>query len=279
VGERPGLAAEDLATFARQRLDPDRQSIERLIATLSGLGLGVSDAISRARQILDRMRLEDDETLVGSLDAGRSDLKDGILAARELRELVDDEDRVRVLRAAKTTLERNGQDLSDAGREALELGREVLAARTYVERFAELRGNAETVRAEREAAWVQARTDLEGVIAALREQAAPLLGQLNEARQAEFEERLRQAEVPIDANFDDGPSRDSLAARAAQLPGLIDHLREEIGKNEGRNVRRVAARDLFTDPVRGEDDLDALLGRIRDAAEHAFNDGDYFLLT
>jgi hypothetical protein len=279
VGDRPGLATEDLASFARKRLDPDRESIEVVIATLSGWGLGTSEVISRARQILDRMRFEDDETLVGSLDAGRSDLKDGILGARELRELIDDEDRVRVLRDAKEALESNGQDLSDAGCDALELGREVLATRTYVERFAELRGAVETVRTEREAAWTQARTDLEGIIADLRERAAPLLGQLNEARQAEFEERFRQAEVPVEATYDDGPSRDSLTARAAQLSDLIDHLREEIGKSEGKNVRRVAVRDLFTDPVRGEDDLEALLGRIREAAESAFNDDDYFLLT
>jgi hypothetical protein len=279
VGDRPGLATEDLAAFARLRLEPDRQAIERVVATLSGLGLGVSEAVSRARQILDRMRLEDDETLVGSLDAGRSDLKDGVLSGRELRELIDDDDRVHVLRAAKATLETNGEDLSEAGREALELGRQVLSARHYVERFAELRGAVETVRTERETAWTQARADLEAAVAELRERAAPLLGQLNEARQAEFDERLRQAEVPAEATFDDGPSRDSLAARAAQLPGLIDHLREEIGRNEGKNVQRVAARDLFTDPVRGEDDLEALLARIRNAAESAFNDGDYFLLT
>lgn len=279
VGERPGLATEDLATFARLRLEPDRQSIERVVAMLSGLGLGVSDAIGSARQILERMRLEDDETLVGSLDAGRSDLKDGILGARVLRELIDDDERVQVLRAAKAALEINGQDLSEAGREALATGREVLSNRSYVERFAELRGAVETVRTEREAAWTQARDDLEAVIAHLRESAAPLLSQLNEAQQAEFEERLRQAQVPHEATFDSGPARDSLAARAAKLPGLIDHLREEIGRSEGKNVRRVAARDLFTDPVRGEDDLDALLGRIREAAENAFNDDEYFLLT
>jgi hypothetical protein len=279
VGERPGLATEDLALFARQRLEPDRQSMERVMATLSGLGLGVSDAISRARQILNRMRVEDDETLVGSLDAGRSDLKDGILAGRDLRQLVDDEDRVGVLRAAKASFETNGQDLSDTGRRALQLGREILETRSYPERFAELRGAVEAVRAERQMAWAQARTDLELVIADLRERAAPLLGQLNEARQAHFEERLGQANVPVEATFDNGPSYDSLAARAAQLPSLIDQLREEIGKNEGKNVRRVAARDLFTEPVRGEDDLKTLLRRIREAAENAFDAGDYFLLT
>jgi hypothetical protein len=41
----------------------------------------------------------------------------------------------------------------------------------------------------------------------------------------------------------------------------------------------VAARELFREPVRNEDDLEALLRRIRDAAEDALKDDAYFLLT
>ena len=44
-------------------------------------------------------------------------------------------------------------------------------------------------------------------------------------------------------------------------------------------MRRVAARDLFSEPVRSEDDLEALLMRIREAAEEVLKDDEYFLLT
>ena len=279
VGDRPGLATEDLASFARERLEPDRESIEQTYATLGGLGLSAPETMSRARQMLNRMRTEDDETLVESLDAGRSDLKDGISTARQFSELLDDEQRVQVLRHAREVMERNGQDLTETGREALEQGREILRARHYVQRFAELRGAVATVTSERQRVWEAARDHLRDVVAAVREQTSALLDQLSEGRRAEFEDRLHALDVDADATFEDGPSRDGLVARAAQLPAVIDMLREEIGKSQGKTVRRVAARDLYTDPVRSEEDLEALLTRIREAAEDALKDGAYFLLT
>jgi hypothetical protein len=279
VGERPGLATEDLAAFARERLDPDREIVESVAAMLTGLGLGLPEPIAPARQILLRMRGEDDETLVRSLDAGRADLKDGILATRDLHELLTDEERLIVLRTASSLLGTDGRDLSAAGREALELGREILRTCEHVGRFAELRGAVETIRTERAAAWQDARQGLETLVAEVREQAGPLVDQLTEAQRVEFEQQLDRAVVPSEADFETGPSRDALLARAAQLPALIDDIRAEIGRTQGRRVRRVAARELFGEPVRDEEDLETLLKRIREAVEEALKDGDYFLLT
>ena len=278
VGERPGLATEDLASFARQHLEKDREGIETVAATLSGLSLAMPEPITRARQILSRMRTEDDETLVESLDAARSDLKDGVLAARELKDLIEDPDRLAILREAQSLLGRDQGDLSDAGSEALETGREILRMNQYVERFAALRGVVEALRAERQTAWEQARDRLRRAIETVREEAAPLLDQVGEAQRAEFVSRLSVVERASQDTFESGASRDSLVARATQLPGLIDGLREALASGEGRSVRRVAVRGLFADPVRTEEDLEGLLARIRNAGEETLNDGDYFLL-
>ena len=278
VGERPGLATEDLASFARERLEKDREGIETMCATLSGLSLPVAEPITQARQILARMRAEDDETVVESLDAARSDLKDGILAARDLKDLIEDPDRVTILREAQSLLSRDQHDLSPTGTEALETGREILRMRQYVERFAALRGALDAVRAERQTAWEQARDRLQQVIEGVREEAAGLLDQVGEAQRAEFLDKVSAAEQVSQETFESGASRDALIARATQLPSLIDGLREALASSEGRTVRRVAVRGLFADPVRTEDDLEGLLSRIRNAGEEALNDGDYFLL-
>ena len=279
VGERPGLPTEDLASFARQHLEKDREGIETISATLSGLGLELSEPIARARQILARMRSEDDETLVESLDAARADLKDGVLAARELKELIEDSERVGVLRDAQSLLGRDGHKLSSAGAEAVESVREILRMRHYVERFPELRGAVETVRADRQTAWEQARDRLQQAVESVREEASVLLDQVGEAQRAEFVSQVDAAELASHEAFETGPSRDTLMATAAQLPGLIDELREALARNEGRTVRRVPVRGLFAEPVRSEEDLEGLLARIRNAAEVALNDGEYFLLT
>ncbi len=277
IGERPGLATEDLATFARQHLDADRENIEALSATLTGLGLELPESISKARQILMRMRTEDDEDLVQSLDGGRADLKDGILAARVLKQYVDDE-RLEVLRRARLVLSSDGQDLSEAGRDALRMGREILRTCAYAGRFAELRGASETVEAERQAAWEEARELLQHAIDEVRDQAAGLLDQVGEGTREEFEARLRSIAVPDDMRFTDGPLREVLLVRAAQLPQMVDDLRVEIGRRQGKEVHRVAVRELFSEPVRNEEELEALLDRIRAAAEEVLKDEQYFLL-
>lgn len=277
VGERPGLATEDLAGFARQHLEADRENVEALWATLTGLGLQLPESISKARQILTRMRTEDDEELVQSLDAGRADLKDGILAARVLKQYVTDE-RLEVLRRAGRVLSSESQDLSEVGQAALMTGREILRTCAYTDRFAELRGAIEIVETERQAAWEDARDQLRHAIDEIRDQAAGLLDQIGEGARTEFESRLRSVAVTDDASSADGPSREAMLVRAAQLPRLVDDLRVEIGRRQGKEVRRIAVRELFSEPVRNEEDLEALLDRIRAAAEEALRDDDYFLL-
>ncbi|MDQ4145722.1 MAG: BREX system P-loop protein BrxC [Actinomycetota bacterium] len=279
VGERPGLATEDLAAFAREQLELDREKVDSVFDTLIGLALGTPEPVDRVRQILRRMRSEDDETLVRSLDAGRADLKDGILAARDLHELLGDKDRLETLRAAREVLERDTTSLTVAGRRALDLAREILRTRTFGGRFPELRGAVETLRAEHESAWEEARDDLDSMIAEIRERSAPLLDLLTDAQRAEFSERLEAVAVSPDANAAHGPSVETIRARAERLPTLLDDLRAEIGRTEGKSVRRVSIRDLFNEPVRDEDDLEALLKRIREAAEEALKDDEYFLLT
>jgi hypothetical protein len=277
VGERPSLGTEDLASFARQHLEADRENVEALWATLTGLGLELPDSISRARQILTRMRTENDEELVQSLDGGRADLKDGILAARALKQYVDDE-RLEVLRRAGHLLSYEGQELSEAGQAALMTGREILRTCAYTDRFPELRGTIEIVETERQAAWEDARERLRHAIDEIRDQAAGLLDQIGEGARAEFEARLRNVAVPDGATSADGPSRETMLVRAAQLPRLVDDLRVEIGRRQGKEVRRIAVRELFSEPVRNEEELEALLDRIRAAAEEALRDDDYFLL-
>jgi hypothetical protein len=225
------------------------------------------------------MRGEDDEMLVRSLDAGRGDLKDGILATRDLHELLGDRDRLETLRQARDNLGRDGADLSEPGRQALDTGREILRPRVFVARFAELRTAVEVVRADRGAAWEEARDQLQSVIAQVREQAAPLLDLLTEAQQAELTQRLEAVSIPADATLETGPAIETIRVRTAQFPALIDELRAAIGRNQGKTVRRVAARDIFSEPVRSEGDLEALLTRIREAAEEALKDDEYFLLT
>jgi hypothetical protein len=277
VGQRPGLATEELAAFARKHLQADRERISTINATLHGLGLQLPESISRARQTLDRMNSEDDEALVQSLDAARADLKDGIVAARLLDEHLD-ADRVAVLRRARELVSIPLEGGSTSAEVAYQVVRDILGGASYVSRFPELRGAVESIEAERQLAWIQAKDHLELMIDRTRADIALLLPQVGEAVRDSVDQLLAGA-IPPDASFERGPSRDALLARAAGLGGIIDDLRAKIAGDPDVAVRRVRVRDLFAEPVKTEDDLEAMLVRIRAAGEDALANGEYFLLT
>ena len=278
VGERPSHATEELATFARTRLEPDREKIEEISATLQGVGLSLPDSIRRVRELLARMGIEDDETLVASLDAGRADLKDGVFAARKLIAYLNGAE-LDVLRQAKEIFSRPTGYLSDVGSAAWETGTEILRTAAYVRRFAELRGAVETIEAERAQAWMSAREGLVHVITGVREQAIPLLDQVGEGARKDFEVQLSALDPPASSSAEEAPTTDALHARVGQVRSLFDDLRQAIGRRHGKVVRRVRASELFTEPVGNEDQLEALLNRVQTTAEEVIRDGEYFLLV
>lgn len=279
VGERPGLATEDLASFARKHLEPERERLDLVSARLTGIGLDPPEAVVRAGRLLKRIRTEDDEELIQSIDGGRADLKDGILAGRVLEDYTEGERHEALAESQKAVAVDDVSDLGQAGRKALQEGREILAAGKYVDRYTDLRAAVEAVRVEREQAWASARKKLDDVVTEVEQQAQQLLDLVTDAVRDDFLARVKAAKSETEAPGAARPARQTLLVQAAELPALIDDLRAEIGRRTGKTVRRVPVRDLFAEPVRSEDDLEALLSRIQAAGEEALKDGDLFLLV
>jgi hypothetical protein len=276
IGEKPPVASSELAAFARRRLEDDRENISYLTATLAGMQIPLPESVTRAASTLSRVRTElDDDAVILALDVGRADLKDGVLTARDMRVLIDDDGNLATLSAARRELG-DETELAAAAREACAIGREILDAAAWPVRFAELRGAVETVRAARSERWDDARRELDEAMTAAREQAGPLLDQVTDAVRAEFEGALRAMVVPDDADMGTGPTREAMLARAGRLPHLINDLRAGVGRDTP--TRRVRIVDLYTEPVRSEDELTALLARVRHAAEAALDADEYFLL-
>lgn len=276
VGEKPPTATSELAQFARKHLEGDRETVTNLTATLTGMQVPVPDAIARVTNTLGRLRTEeDDDALIAALDASRSDLKDGILSARHIRELLDAEDAMDTLAAARRELT-DAVELPDGAAQACARGREILTSGTWPQDFAELRGVLETVRAAREERWEEARRELTDAITSAFEQAAPLLDQVSEGVRTEFESTLHKLRVDDDADRRSGPSREAMLARAGRIPQLLNDLRASIGRDTP--TRQVRIVDLYSEPVRNEGELAALLARVRQAAEEALEAGEYFIL-
>jgi hypothetical protein len=67
-----------------------------------------------------------------------------------------------------------------------------------------------------------------------------------------------------------------MRANAARLPQLINNLRASVGRDTP--TRQIRIVDLYTEPIRNEEELKALLDRIRLSAEETLDAGEYFLL-
>jgi hypothetical protein len=277
VGEKPPVSTTELAAFARKHLEDDRENVVYLTATLAGMRISLPESVNRAASTLQRLRTEqDDDALILALDSGRADLKDGVLAARSIRDLLDDASNLAVLSNAQDELSRGGPELAAAALDSLDTGREILSSGTWVERFAELRGVVETVRTARRELWDEARRRLDESVTEAREQAAPILDQVTDASRAEFENALNEMSISGDATRETGPSSESMAVRAARLPQLVNDLRASVGRDTP--TRQVRVVDLYTEPVRNENELKALLERIRLSAEEALDAREFFLL-
>lgn len=277
-GERPAILTEELASFARRQLGPDREQIDATLGTLRGLELEPPETVLRAKELLERVRNDDDPGVVTALDAGRSDLKDGIRAARSLADLLGQDDAVSTLRQAQRTFTGPASDFSEAASEAHGRGVEILQGRSYVDRFPELRGALETVVEERRERWREAAEQLEGAISRARAEVDRLASKLPGGSREEFDHQLQGLELSGDASFETGPSSASLMVRASKTEEIVDDARAEASRPQGGEIVRARVSELFPDPVRSEEDLEVLLDRIRRAAEEAIAEGKTFFL-
>ena len=279
TGARTSIVTEQLALAIVEGLAIDRERIGRLAATLQGAGLKVPDSIQAAHSVLSRSVAEGEEERINSIDGARTAIKDGVLAARKLDELLAEHDRFELLRAADRLAAAPDLDLSEAGEIRLASIRSVLETADFVDSFAELKGAIEGIDEERREAWEEALRTLQERYEQARSEADAALQQLSKSDQEELLRPLDRFEPVSIWSFEDGPVTDRLRALAGDLLSEVDRIRWEAGEAAGVEVVQVKARQLYAQTVKSEEELEALLGAIRAAADEALGDGKYFQLS
>lgn len=279
TGERTPIVTDQLADAIVKGLTEDRQRLFRLAATLQGAGLKVPDSIEAANRVLARTVSEEDEERIGSVDAARLDIKEGVLAARKLDDLLADDGRLELLRSAQHIVTSPPHDLSNASVERVAEMRGILDSADYAGRFAEIKSSAEGITEERREAWQAAYRSLQESYDNARAEVETLTRDLAEADQAELIRRLEPYRPGDDWSFETGPSVDRLNALAGQIPATVDRIRWEVAVDPGVEVVQVKSTQIYPHAVKTEEDLDALLAAIRAAADAALGDGKYFQLS
>lgn len=279
TGERTSIVTEQLASAITVKLAADRDRVGRLSAVLQGAGLKVPDSIAAAHRTLSRSVSEQDEERIASVYAARNDIKDGVLEARRLDDLLSEGDRLELLRRAARITAISEGELSVDSRGRQTKVKEVLQSGDYVNGFPELRSAVEGVDEERRELWHEAERALEVAMTAAIRDVDVVLRDLPQEARDDARRGLDQYSPASGWSFEAGPSIDRLRSMAEGLPAEVDRIRREIAQSAGITVVQMRAGQLYPHTVKDETGVDGLLETIRAAAEATLADGKHFQLS
>ncbi|HXF72495.1 MAG TPA: BREX system P-loop protein BrxC [Actinomycetota bacterium] len=281
TGERPSIAADQLAASLRRTFAPDGEVLSTVVARLGALGLEVPDLLTRARGLIREMEDMSDDEAIKLADEGWTDLVEARSMAQGLDQALDDE-AVALLRDARDIAARGAGALGPEAEARCDKIRELIAdPLRLAEGLPALRG---LVREHRDAvreAWEKATGELR---AAVDEALTTLRGRFAErVEPAVLEEALRPVTSLLPGEGSDpasGPPVEVLEANAERLDSIVERLAAELEElATAAQVVRIRVRDLYDGLVSSQEDLDILVERIRRAADEVLAQGKRFLLS
>lgn len=279
TGERPPIAADQLAASVRRAFAPDRERVAAVVASLRALDLGVPELLSRAAHLIEGMERAPDDEVIKTADEAWSDLAEARAAVGRLQEALADE-ALGLLREARDLVARRAGGLG--AETEIERLRELLADPLRLpENLGAVRSLVQEQRGAWSRAWEEAAADLraavDGALSSLRTRFAARVepGTLEEALRPIAD--LLPPEVADPAS---GPAPEVLRARLESLEPLADRVATTLEETSSQTeVVRVRVRDLYEGVVSSQEELEALLERIRRAGDEALAEGKRFLLS
>jgi hypothetical protein len=280
TGERPPIATDQLAARLRNYFKGAAEAGGRVEATFRGLGLPVPEAVQRAREIGAGLAEAPDSEAIKTCDDTWADLVEGHRQARRLDEQLD-EAALRTLRAARDEVARGAGGLGEQARIAYTTLADLLKGAGIGERLAQVGSLVGTLRQDRQTGW-QSRA------LALRERVAKAAERIRSRdwqrlERKTVEEALRslvELAPPPDATAEAGPGAEILQARLQVLDQAAEHIERQLETLASQvEIVRVRARELYDRVVTSEEELNALLERIRHAGLEALSQGKHFTLS
>jgi hypothetical protein len=280
TGDRPPIAADQLAARLRDYFKPAAETAGRVEATFRGLGVSVPEAVQRSREIAAGLAQAGDAEGIKTCDETWADLVDGYQLAQRLEKQLD-ETALKTLRAARDEAAGSPAGLNEQAQTAHAQLADLLRAADFADRLAELRTLVGTLQQERQAAWQAAAADL-------RDRAAKAAERVRSRdwprlEKGTVEEALRPllslAPSP-QATAETGPAVEVLQARLPAVATVAEQVERDLEALASRvEIVRARGRDLFDAVVTSEEELNALLERIRAAAQEALAQGKHFALS
>ena len=263
TGESVGLDVESLAQGGRAAFADLRQPCTEAKSMLRGADLEVPAQLDVMDELLARLSGPDDDLVIETLHERRTDLADGRAAVIEFAGVVENE--MSTLRSA-VAAHRNAPQLGDPdiGGEATALG-ELLARARYGDDLAKIKSLTTKI-----------EQAISTAVSSLRDTVAEKV--------KEATETLRTRYPSVDGDvFDDVIAPLSRLTGATSIPLLRANIQGVDGAVRSvsdamdalvatREVRHVRAAEVWSAPITSEPELDAALGRLREAVLSELDD-------
>lgn len=264
-----GHSTDALATAVRRAFGPDREATVRVASALSGLGIPVSEPVTRTREIIERLGSDDDADVVTTAHDTWADLVAGRTTTERLDQFLADH--IDDLRDAQREAGRSPRGLGDELQAAHGELRELLASGDLVSHAARITSLTKQLIEARSAAARDAAQRLATTVEELRER---LQREYKDDDDVALAEALRPLEAllpPEDLTGADPAALeariDSARARAQEAAQQLDELRA------AGQLAWVRVSEIVTEPIAAEDEIGPVLERIREAIATELADG------
>jgi hypothetical protein len=271
---------ESLATQIRDTFKDDAEVFSGVIASVNALRIRVPHAVEHASQIVRQIRTSSNEEIIKTCDEMWNDLVEGRKLAHRLLEALDEQG-LDLLRRSRREVESSSTGLGDQIREDIAALKDLLEAGDIVDQMGRIRALVAKVVDARTSAWNEVAGRLrEKVVTDAERIRAGELGQLDQGVLGEAVRPLLELAPPPTATLESGPTLEVLQARLDAVPTIAEKIRIQLDQLLHRTeVVRVHVRDLYDRVVTNEEELQALIDRIRKAAEEALAANKHFHLS
>ncbi len=259
-----GLAASLRTFFA-----PDAESCAKIVATLRGADAPIPEYVLRTQSIVGPLRDSSDGEVVTTAAQTWADLVAGRDAMRRLAESLDDD--IDLIRRARGEVQAGAAALPETVAVELAELRDLLTAGDLVTHRGRIAAITQAVADARQAAADAVATEVGERLADFRRSARERFAGIDEGKLAEVMRPLEALAPPDDftsVSLADLQTRAALLdTRAAEAVRVLEEI-EAAG-----NLARIAVTDLAAEAITSEEELEIVLGRIREMVLAALAEG------
>ena len=262
TGTKSPIDTSGLAAALRAYFGPDSEACATISAGLRGADLAVPDAVTRLQNVVASLSQASDADVVASVAAAWADLVADHATVRKMAETLDHD--LPVIRKARAETNAGTNGLPRDAVEAYVKLDDLLAAGDLLTHRGQIKELTTTVADARQKAITEAKASLVSKVellkASVHERFAAMDGGM-------VDEALRPLDdlLPSDPSAQVSLSELSARLEVAETRGSqATRVLEEL-QSTGRNLVRVDVRQLVTEPITSEEELNVALDRIRNA--------------